>query len=427
MTVYLRNATYVDWRSLEFKRTHLAVSPAKDCPFRFLESVPPEAGLADDDVIVDCNYNLVTKSFACGHHHIYSALARGMPPPEKVLENFQDILESIWWRLDKSLDAETIEASALVSALYCAKNGVTLVIDHHVSPYAVESSLETIAKAFDRIGISHLLCYELSDRDGEGPKQTGLEETENYLKAGNQWHVGIHASFTVGDDLLKRAVSLAEKYGTGVHVHVAEDMVDQDCCLRDHGKRVVERYQDAGVLNLPKSILAHCIHLDDHEKRMIRESGVWVAENIESNQNNNVGVTGYLDITDNVMLGTDGMHSDMLRSAKAAFLAGQGTEGIDLAGIYERFRKIHVYLLEHGFSGDEENNLVILDYDAPTPVNQDNFLGHLVYGIDASHVQSVISSGRLIVENRRLLTEDEAEILRFSREMGNKLWHKMRP
>ena len=427
MTVYLKNATYVDWRSLEFKRTHLAVSPAKDHPFRFLETVPSEDVLADDDVIVDCKDKLVTKSFACGHHHIYSALARGMPPPEKVPENFHDILEYIWWRLDKSLETEMIEASALVSALYCAKNGVTLVIDHHVSPYAVENSLETIAKAFDRIGISHLLCYELSDRDGEGPKQKGLEETENYLKAGNQGHVGLHASFTVGDDLLERAVSLAEKYGTGIHVHVAEDTVDQDCCLRDHGKRVVERYRDAGVLNLPKSILAHCIHLDDHEKRLIRESGVWVVENIESNQNNNVGVTGYKDITGNVMLGTDGMHSDMLRSAKAAFLTGQGTEAIDVAGMYERFRKVHVYMHEHGFSGDGENNLVILDYDYPTPIHQDNFLGHFVYGIDASHVQSVISSGKLIVKDRKLLTGDEADILRFSREMGNKLWHKMRP
>jgi cytosine/adenosine deaminase-related metal-dependent hydrolase len=427
MAVYLKNATYVDWRSLEFKRTHLAVSPEKDHPFRFLESVPSEDGLADDDVIVDCEDKLVTKSFACGHHHIYSALARGMPPPEKVPENFHDILKYIWWRLDKSLDTEMIEASALVSALYCAKNGVTLVIDHHVSPYAVENSLETIAKAFDRIGISHLLCYELSDRDGEGPKQKGLEETENYLKARKKGHVGLHASFTVGDDLLERAVSLAEKYGTGIHVHVAEDMVDQACCLRRHGKRVVERFHDVGVLNLPKSILAHCIHLDDHEKCLMRESKVWVVENIESNQNNNVGVTGYKDITDNVMLGTDGMHSDMLRSAKAAFLAGQGTEGIDVAGIYERFRKVHVYMHEHGFSGDGENNLVVLDYDYPTPINQDNFLGHFVYGIDASHVQSVISSGKLIVKDRKLLTGDEADILRFSREMGNRLWHKMKP
>lgn len=427
MTVYLKNATYVDWRSLEFKRTHLAVSPAKDQPFRFLETVPSEDGLADDDEIVDCKDKLVTKSFACAHHHIYSALARGMPPPEKVPENFHDILEYIWWRLDKSLDTEMIEASALVSALYCAKNGVTLVIDHHASSHAVENSLTTIAKAFDRIGISHLLCYELSDRDGEGPKQKGLEETENYLKAGKEGHVGLHASFTVGDDLLERAVSLAEKYGTGIHVHVAEDAVDQACCLRHHGKRVVERFHDVGVLNLPKSILAHCIHLDDHEKRLIRESGVWVVENIESNQNNNVGVTGYKDITGNVMLGTDGMHSDMLRSAKAAFLAGQGTEGIDVAGIYERFRKVHVYMHEHGFSGDGENNLVVLDYDSPTPIHQDNFLGHFVYGIDASHVQSVISSGKLIVKDRTLLTGDEADILRFSREMGNRLWHKMKP
>ena len=94
-------------------------------------------------------------------------------------------------------------------------------------------------------------------------------------------------------------------------------------------------------------------------------------------------------------------------------------------GIYKRFRNVHEYIHRHGFSGDGENNLVILDYDAPTDIDQQNFLGHFVYGIDARHVQSVISSGRLIVKDRKLLTADEGDLLKFSREMANKLWRKM--
>ena len=425
MTIYLKDATYIDWKTQAFKSSHLAVDAGDDGGIRFVDALPPQDELSADDGVLNCSRRLVTKSFGCGHHHIYSALARGMPAPSKIPSNFSEILQYIWWHLDKSLDTEMIEASALVSALYCAKNGVTFVIDHHASPFAIENSLETIATAFDRVGISHLLCYEISDRDGEGPKEKGLRETDRFLGSGRQGHVGLHASFTVGDDLLNRAVELARAHNTGLHVHVAEDAVDQESCLKHYNKRVVERYHEAGVLDLSGSILSHCIHLDEREKDLIRGSDVYVVQNTESNLNNNVGVTSYRELGENIILGTDGMHSDMLRSAKAAFLTGQVTEGLDMAGLYSRFRKVHEYIGDNGFVGDGDNNLVLLDYDSPTDIDESNFLGHFVYGIDARHVESVISSGKPIVENKKLVTVDEDEILGFSREMGRKLWQKM--
>jgi cytosine/adenosine deaminase-related metal-dependent hydrolase len=195
--------------------------------------------------------------------------------------------------------------------------------------------------------------------------------------------------------------------------------------VKQYNKRVLERYADAGALELSKSIFSHCIHLDEKEKKLIRQSDVYVVQNTESNLNNNVGVADYRDLGENVILGTDGMHSDMLRSAKAAFLTGQAIEGLDMAAVYGRFRKVHDYIRDCGFRGDGDNNLVILDYDSPTDINQDNFFGHFIYGIDARHVDSVISSGKLIVENKKLLTAEEDEILAFSREMGRKLWRAM--
>jgi cytosine/adenosine deaminase-related metal-dependent hydrolase len=425
MTLYLKNATYIDWNTLEFQSTHLAVSAGVDGGIQLLDSLPRQSELSADDSVFDCDQRLVTKSFVCGHHHIYSALARGMPPPAKTPQNFPEILEFIWWHVDKTLDTEMIEASALVSALYCLKNGVTFVIDHHASPFAIEDSLETIAAAFDRVGISHLLCYEISDRDGEGPREKGLQETADYLASGRKGHVGLHASFTVGNDLLEKAVALAQTHDTGVHVHVAEDKADQDACLKDHGQRVLERYRDAGLLDLQKSILAHCIHLEAAEKELLRSSCVWIVQNVESNQNNNVGLANCAELGDHIMLGTDGMHSDMLRSAKATFLSGQATEGIDFDGLYKRFRNAHNYIRSSGFSGDGDNNLVILDYNSPTEIKADNFLGHFVYGLESGHVDSVVSGGKLVVKNKKLLTVDEDEILAFSREMGNKLWKKM--
>ncbi|MEX1326478.1 MAG: amidohydrolase family protein [Desulfobacterales bacterium] len=425
MTLYLKDATFLDWQSLEIQRTHLAVEEGSQNGFSFLTALPSADTITPHDRVIDCAGKLVTKSFGCGHHHIYSTLARGMPAPRKIPANFTEILQYVWWHIDKRLDLEMIEASALASALYCAKNGVTFIIDHHASPFAIKDSLSTIARAFDRVGVAHMLCYEISDRDGEAPREEGLAETDAFLAAGHQGHVGLHASFTVGEELLNKAIALAQKHNTGLHMHVAEDIADQEDALAKYGKRVVERLQDAGALELKTSIFPHCIHLSDREKELVRRSGIWVAQNTESNQNNNVGLTGYTSLTDNVMLGTDGMHCDMLRSAQAAFLVGQANEGIGFDGIYQRFRNVHRYTRECGAQGDADNNLVILDYDAPTDLTADNFLGHFVYGLDARHVETVICQGRVIVENQQVTTVDEGDVLAFAREMGKKLWDKM--
>ncbi|PLX70467.1 MAG: amidohydrolase [Denitrovibrio sp.] len=416
MALYLKNAAFIDWQTFKITNTNIKVTDSK---IEFVNNVHA------DGRIIDCKGKFVTKSFACGHHHIYSALARGMPAPKKIPNNFKEILTYVWWAIDKLLDRDMIQASALSSAMYCAKNGVTFVIDHHASPNAVEGSLDIIAEAFDKVGVSHLLCYELSDRDGADKAQAGLAEHERYLSSGRQGHVGLHASFTVGDELLENAVSLAKKYNTGLHIHTAEDKADQDHCIKEHGKYVAERLADFGALDMPQTILVHCVHLNDNEKRIIRQSGHYVVENIESNQNNNVGLQNYASITENVILGTDGMHSDMLRSAKAAFLSGQAIEGISFPEAYNRFRNVHKYISSSGFNNDGDNNLVILDYDSNTELTQDNFLGHFIFGLESRHVDSVISNGELIVHNKKLTRVNEDEILAFSKEMSKKLWAKM--
>jgi cytosine/adenosine deaminase-related metal-dependent hydrolase len=421
MSLYLKNTNYIDWQTFEIKNTNIKIEQGVSGGIEFIEKIPENTS----DKIINCNGKFVTKSFGCGHHHIYSTLARGMPAPKKIPENFVEILQYIWWHLDKKLDLDMIRASALASAIYCAKNGVTFIIDHHASPNAVKGSLNVIAEAFDEVGISHLLCYELSNRDGDKIAEEGLLEHEDFLSKGNQGHVGLHASFTVNDELLKNAVELAKKFNTGVHIHVAEDKADQEDSINKYSKRVVERLNDFGALDLPRTILSHCIHLDENEKKLIKNKGSWVAENIESNLNNNVGVADYKTITDKIMLGTDGMHSDMLRSAKAAFLSGQFVENPGFDTIYNRFRNIHKYISENNFKGDADNNLVILNYDSPTELTSENFLGHFIYGIDSSHVETVISKGEIIVENKKITKVNEEEVLSFAKKEGLKLWEKM--
>jgi putative selenium metabolism protein SsnA len=422
MDLLLRNATYIDWKTLEFSVKNILVRE-NISSLQFIDD--SDTGPVDHSVkVIDCTGRLVTKSFAVGHHHVYSALSRGMAAPKESPQNFSEILKYVWWTLDKCLDPAMIESSALVTAMACLKAGSTFVIDHHASPFAVKGSLEIITQAFEKVGVSHLLCYEISDRDGVHVTREGLAETDNFLKD-HQGLVGLHASFTVGERTLGKAVDMMKRHNTGIHIHVAEDVYDQGQSLNKHGRRVIERLEKAGVLSSSKTLLVHCLHLEANERELIRNSPAWVVQNCESNLNNNVGYFNGAGLGENIMLGTDGMHSDMLQSARAAFFVGQRHDNITYESAYRRFRNVHRYLSENGFGGDDDNNLVILDYNSPTPVSRENFFGHFLFGITSNHFTDVISSGRLVMKDRKILTVDENEILGESRQQAERLWSKM--
>lgn len=422
MSLFLRNVNYLDYKTLKFIKTNLLVESGANGGIHFMDD---ERSAHLDGEIIDCQGKIVTKSFAVGHHHVYSALARGMGAPEKNPENFYEILKYVWWKLDKSLDREMIEASALSTAIACAKAGSTFVIDHHASPEFIPGSLDIIAKAFDKVGISHLLCYEISDRDGLEKAEDGLEETGQYLSH-RQGLVGLHASFTVGNKTMKKAADLMEKFHSGFHIHVAEDAYDEKVTLETYGKTVVERLKDYGVLNSSKTILAHCLHLSAKEKEEVRNSKAWIVQNPDSNLNNHVGFFDGRGLGDRIMLGTDGMHSDMIRTVQQSYFLGQTFDSIDVDGAYRRFRNVHEYINSNGFEGDGENNLVVLDYKSPTPVKSENFTGHFVYGLQTADIQHVISKGKLIVKDRHIETVNEDDVQAASKEQALWLWRRMR-
>ncbi len=416
----LKNATFINPFTLDFLKSDIIVEEGYNGKINFFQN--PDSSHYQ---VIDCTGFLVTNSFAVGHHHAYSSLARGMDSPIKKPDNFLEILQHIWWTLDKSLDKDMIEASAYATAIACAKAGSTFIIDHHSSPNFISESLEIISKAFDKVGVSKLLCYEISDRNGTDKSEEALAETENYLKK-HQGLVGLHASFTVGDNTLKRAVELMQYYDSGIHIHVAEDKYDQNFTFKQYGKSVVERLNDFGVLNSSKTILGHCLHLSDNEREIVKKSNAWVVQNTDSNLNNNVGYFNSKGLGSRLMLGTDGMHSDMLQSVQQAFFVGQGIENINFFEAYRRFINVHQYIKQNNFEGDGENNLVVLNYQSPTPVTKENFLGHFLFGFKSCDIKHVISKGKLIVKDGILLSVNEEEILNYTREQASRLWLKMK-
>jgi len=416
--IVLKNITLIDSSNFQLEKGHLFIDSSKDGAYHFIEDkeIPKNAE------IIECKGQLAMKAFANGHHHAYSTLARGMPFNSTPPKNFVEILEKVWWKLDKNLNSEMNEISALITAISSAKNGVAAVIDHHASPFAIQGSLNNMNQAFNKCGIDSVLCYEISDRDGLNIRNQGLEETADYLK-NHDGLVGLHAAFTLSNDSLKKAATLANKYNTGIHIHLAEAKSDQDYSIQKHGIRVVERLNNFGFFEMPKSIFAHGIHLSKREKEILSKSPAWLVQNPESNLNNQVGYFNGDSLGNNIMLGTDGMHSNMIRSAQTAFFTGKNYENIDMANAYQRFRNTDNYLETHfQISG---NALVVLDHDSPTPIHQGNFLGHFFFGFENSQVRHLINHGQLILKDRVIPHIDEEIIKKEARKLALKLWEKL--
>jgi cytosine/adenosine deaminase-related metal-dependent hydrolase len=244
----------------------------------------------------------VTPGLVCAHHHLYSALARGMPAPPRTPTTFTEILEQIWWRLDSALDLDMLRASARLGAVEALLCGTTGIVDHHESPNAIEGSLDVIAAACAEVGVRVVCAYGVTDRHGADGARRGLAENERYLRAGGRGLVGVHAAFTCSDDTLDAAAGLARDLGVGVHIHVAEGPAD------------VEAGGRLEALAADDWLLVHCVLLD----RPLRGT---IAHNPRSNMNNGVGYARPARVDNDVVLGTDGIGADMLEEFRLAYVA----------------------------------------------------------------------------------------------------------
>jgi cytosine/adenosine deaminase-related metal-dependent hydrolase len=251
----------------------------------------------------------VTPGLVCAHHHLYSALARGMPPPPATPASFLDVLEQIWWRLDTALDLEMLEWSAKLGALEALEAGCTAIVDHHESPNAIEGSLSVIADACATVGVRVVASYGVTDRHGSDGARRGLAENDRFLGEGGRGMVGVHASFTCTDETLAAAADLAVRHGVGVHIHVAEGLDDVGAADRLAG------------LSTDEWLLIHGVHLtDDHGLRGT------IVHNPRSNMNNAVGYARPARFDNPVALGTDGIGADMVAEFQLAFVAGRADD-----------------------------------------------------------------------------------------------------
>jgi putative selenium metabolism protein SsnA len=385
---------------------------------------------------IDCGGCIVLPGNVCAHTHVYSALARGMPFALDPPTNFVEILQRVWWRLDRALDEESVRASALVGGMEALLVGTTTLVDHHASPNAIEGSLDAIADAFESLGLRSVLCYEVTDRDGPSRAEAGVEENRRFLAGGSRsltrGMVGAHASFSLSEETLAACVGVAREAGAGIHVHAAEDAADERDAEARFGKRVAERLADAGALD-EQTLLAHCVHLDARECELVREAGARVAHNARSNMNNGVGRTPLDRLGDRVALGTDGIGADMFEESRAGFFrlredtlaapfdwpVAHLAEGGRLAA--DLFDEPGLGTLGPGAPAD----LVVLDYASPSPLSGDNLPGHWVFGMSSRAVRDVVVAGEVVVRDRRLTKFDQDELAAKAAVEAKRMWDRM--
>ncbi len=396
-----------------------------------------------EEEVLDYPKSLIMPGLICAHCHAYGAFARGMPLKEEPPTRFSEILERIWWRLDKKLSIEEVYYSGLVTAIEAIRHGTTCIMDHHASPYSIRGSLEALESAYREVGIRANLAYEVSDRDGLERAREGIRENVKFIKKHEGDHLitgsfGLHAQLTLSDETIKECVEAARNLDAGFHVHVAEGIEDVLDSIRKSGRRVVERLWDHGILG-PKTIAAHCVHVSSGEMRILKETGTNVVHNPESNMNNAVGVSPVLKMMElgiNLALGTDGFTMDMFRESKVAFILHKLHTSDPRAMSAEK-------VLEILFNGNRElvgkyyfrpvgklvkgayADLIVLDYLPYTPLTSSNFPWHFIFGMDSSHVRTVIVNGKILMRERKLLTVDEEKVFERARKLASSLWERL--
>ena len=440
MALLITNARLVTWEepnriiengALLIEGAHIAqVGSASE-----LEAQHPDAER------LDARGQLAMPGNICAHTHFYGAYSRALAIPGPAPKDFPEILQRLWWPLDKALDERSVRYSALVCLIDAIKHGTTTLIDHHASPNFIDGSLDVIADAVDEAGLRAVLCYEVTDRDGPEKARAGIAENVRFLRAARARPrvgatFGLHASLTLSDETLEACAAAVEGLDTGFHIHVAEHEADEEDSLRKSGQRIVPRLQEYGILG-PKTIVAHAVHTDEAERAILRDTGTWVSHQPRSNMNNGVGAAPIDRMREEglkLALGNDGFSNNMWAEWKAAYLlhkvANRDPRCAPGDFIAQMATQTNARLAEVFFPGETIGRLVpgavadviLVDYHPFTPLAEGNLPWHILFGFEASMVTTTIAAGRVLMRDRALLTLDEAGIAAEARAYAPVVW-----
>jgi len=386
--------------------------------------------------IIDAEDHLVMPGLINSHTHIYSTFARGMSVPFHP-QNFQEILDQLWWKLDRNINNQTTYYSGIVSGVDHIKNGVTTMIDHHASGIDIKGSLEMLKRAVcDEVGLRGIFAFETSDRfDVDQTILENIEFAKNNKTSFTRGLFGLHASMSLSEDTLKKV-----KKNLGdlpVHIHVAESTMDERDAQLKYKEKIMKRLERHGLLN-PDSIIAHGIYIDDEEMQIIKDHDCKIAVNFNSNMNNSVGLPPLKAFKKHgigVIVGNDGISSSITTEYLSLYYATHLLDGnpndfgledlrsmiLEAYDYASRLLEVKLGKIESGYEAD----LLIVPYLPPTPIHQDNALGHLFFGLfNSFKPRCVFVGGKKIVDYYQV-NEYLQNIYYQATHEAEKLWQRI--
>jgi putative selenium metabolism protein SsnA len=377
------------------------------------------------------------------HTHLYGALIGAKPPAGDPPQNFPQVLDRVWWLWDRALRDEDVKLSALMGSLASLRSGVTTIFDHHASPSTVPDSLSLLAEEINKCGLRACLSYETSDRNGPDSFKEGVAENRRFILDTNRQSndmlkgiFGMHAVFSLSDESLHRCGQAAAELDAGCHLHVAEHLAEVEKFAKSHQQSIPEFLAEVGILG-PKSLMAHTVHFDEQDIKVVKSTDTFNVHNPRSNMSNGVGIAKIpkmFDMGQPVCLGSDGFFDLPHETGYARMLqiVASGnpsafSEKQALTMLYdhnvklgERIFGCRMGKIAPGYKAD----IILMAYDPIAPIEEENHLSHVLGALTAGQVKSVIINGKFVMRDNEILDVDESQVMANARIAARDIWKR---
>jgi 5-methylthioadenosine/S-adenosylhomocysteine deaminase len=377
--------------------------------------------------VIDAHGGLVLPGLVNGHTHAAMTLFRGLADDLPLMQ----WLSKYIFPVERKMDSEFVYTGSLLACAEMMLSGTTTFCDM----YLFEGE---VARAAKEAGMRCLVGEVLYDFPSPhyGALEKGFEYTEAMIE---QWWgdplvsvaVEPHAVFTCSPELLRKAAEMAQNHRVPMIIHVAETISEIHEVEKRFGRRPVAHLESLGLLG-PWLVAIHCVHLDQEEVGLLARRGVKVVTNPESNMKLASGICPVPRLLSEgivVGLGTDGCASnnnldlfgEMDTAAKIHKVASRDPTVMDAYTVLrmataEGARALGMGTITGTLTAGKKADVIVVDTRKPHLTPMFDPYSHLVYAAKASDVTHTFIDGRLVVDERKLLTLDVADVMRRANE-----------
>ncbi|MGD2125585.1 MAG: amidohydrolase [Desulfobacteraceae bacterium] len=377
--------------------------------------------------VIDAKGGLILPGLINGHTHAAMTLFRGLADDLPLMEWLNNYI----FPVESRMDGDFVRVGTMLACAEMIMSGTTTFCDMYLFE-------DEVAQAAQEAGMRCLVGEVLYDfpSPNYGPIERGLEYSESLIQ---KWQddplvsiaVEPHSVYTCSPDLLVAANKLALDYQVPLIIHVAETTTEIAEVKEKYGKRPFEHLESLGVLG-PHLIADHCVHLDDPEIKRMAEHSVKAINNPESNMKLASGISPVFKLLAQgvtVALGTDGcasnnnldLFAEMDMAAKLHKVQTMDPTVLDAFTVLrmattQGARALGFGSLVGSLEVGKKADIIIVDTNKPHLTPMYNPYSHLVYAAKGNDVSHAIINGRLVMEDRKLLSLDLKEVLTRAKE-----------